>query len=103
MDSIQRDLFHKQLKSVDGAVRYAFNQCPDLINVKKNNELIRYIWDAIDDFSAESILRVARKLRNDPSSEYYNEDSKYTGMKQEIKYREEFGNFMPSNIHLLDI
>jgi len=103
MDNIQRDLFHKQLKSVDGAVRYAFNQCPDLINVKKNNELIRYIWDAIDDFSAESILRVARKLRNDPSSEYYNEDSKYTGMKQEIKYREEFGNFMPSNIHLLDI
>lgn len=93
MDNIQRDLFHKQLKSVDGAVRYAFNQCPDLINVKKNNELIRYIWDAIDDFSAESILRVARKLRNDPTSPYYSEDSKYTGMKQEVKYREEYGNF----------
>jgi hypothetical protein len=93
MDSIQRDLFHKQLKSVDGAVRYAFNQCPDLVSVKKNNELIRYIWDAIDDFSAESILRVARKLRNDPASEYYNEDSKYTGMKQEIRFRKEFGNF----------
>jgi len=93
METIQRDLFHKQLKSVEGAVRYAFSQCPDLVSVKRNNDLIRYIWDCVDDFSAESILRVARKLRNNPASPYYSEDSKYAGMKQEIKYREEYGNF----------
>ena len=97
MDTIQRDLFHKQLKTVNGAVRYAFNQEPTFIDISKNpkanNELLRYIWDCIDDFKAEAILREARRLRNTPTSPYYCEDSKYKGMEQEIKYREEFWNF----------
>jgi len=108
MDSIQRDLFHKQLKTLNGAIRFAFNQEPELIALdeKKNiNRLLcEYLWNHVGgDWSPGSICREAQRIRNNPSSQYYSEKSKDAGMKQEIKFREEFGLFPAPDFSFLDL
>lgn len=100
METIQRDLFHKQLKTLNGAIRFAFNQEPELIVLDKekntNRLLCEYLWHHVGgNWTPGAICREAQRLRNNPSSPFYSEKSKHAGMKQEVKYRGEYGDFAP--------
>lgn len=89
-----------EFKTVRAAVRFAFDQNPEFIdlskNKKANNELCKYIWECIWDYPVESILRQARILRNDKNSIYYRESSQEQSSKMETVYRSEFGEYKPN-------
>lgn len=59
----QRIKIRHRLGRTQNVVRKVFTEKPKYRSLKMSDELIRLIWSIDQSYSAESILRAARKLR----------------------------------------
>ncbi len=83
----KRETYKHRLWSLELTITIVFTGNPELINIKKGNELIRYLWKHYGDYSANSILRIARKIRAKGLDTKENQNER---ANSEVAYREHF-------------
>jgi len=85
----KREGFKKQLGTLESIIRIIFDEEPKLKNIKRENELVRFIWEVYGDYSHGSIGRTARKIRAEGVD---TKENQFERANAEVAYREYFTN-----------
>ena len=83
----KRENYKIDLRNLESIIKGIFGWRPDIISIKKGNALIRYVWANTKDYSAGSILRIARKVRAEGLD---NEENQNERANAETTYNEHF-------------
>lgn len=87
----EREKKKAQLGKVEFAVRMIFETDRYFVSLEHGNALIREVWKKFGDYSAASILRVARKLRS--TGEFDTELNQRDRENMECAYRDLFSPY----------